>query len=151
MTNPDTSRHIEIKDGDQTVAAAEVTTSQDAGGTAQASLHAASGHIPPGTRASLVDAVMNLPEVQECARLKAAVPLGDSESLGRLREAVDDYDRYLARNSDTAEAWHSRGVALSERKRFEDAVASFTKALALRPDSATPTHAGQRSAVRSAM
>ena len=45
MTSPDTSRHVEIKDGDQTVAAAEVTTSQEAGETVQASLHAASGHI----------------------------------------------------------------------------------------------------------
>jgi hypothetical protein len=90
MTDPDTSRHVEIKDGDQTVAAAEVTTSQRAGGTAQASLHAASGHIAPGSRASLVDAVMDLPEVQQSARLKAAVPLGDTESLWRLRERTDD-------------------------------------------------------------
>jgi uncharacterized phage protein gp47/JayE len=90
MTDPGTSRHVEIKDGDQTVAAAEVTTSQQAGGTAQASLHAASGHIAPGSRASLVDAVMDLPEVQHSARLKAAVPLGDTESLWRLRERTDD-------------------------------------------------------------
>ena len=90
MTDPDTSRHVEIKDGDQTVAAAEVTTSQQAGGTAQASLHAASGHIAPGSRASLVDAVMDLPEVQQSARLKAAVPLGDTESLWRLRERTED-------------------------------------------------------------
>jgi hypothetical protein len=90
VADPDTSRHVEIKDGDQTVAAAEVTTSQQAGGTAQASLHAASGHIAPGRRASLVDAVMDLPEVQQSARLKAAVPLGDTESLWRLRERTDD-------------------------------------------------------------
>lgn len=90
MTDPDTSRHIEIKDGDQTVAAAEVTTSPEADGTAEASLYAASGHIAPGSRASLVDAVMDLPEVAQSARLKAAVPLGDTESLWRLRERTDD-------------------------------------------------------------
>ena len=90
VTDPDTSRHVEIKDGDQTVAAAEVATSQRVGGTAQASLRAASGHIAPGSRASLVDAVMDLPEVQRSARLKAAVPLGDTESLERLRERTDD-------------------------------------------------------------
>ena len=90
MTDPGTSRHVEIKDGGQTVAAADVTTSQQADGTAQASLHAASGHIAPGSRASLVDAVMDLPEVQHSARLKAAVPLGDTESLWRLRERTDD-------------------------------------------------------------
>jgi hypothetical protein len=90
MTNPDTPRHIEVKDGDQTVAAAEVTTSQPADGTARASLHAASGHIAPGSRASLVDAVMDLPEVQSSARLEATVPLGDGESLERLRERTGD-------------------------------------------------------------
>ena len=90
MTDPGTSRYIEIKDGDQTVAAAEVTTSQEADRTARASLYAASGHIAPGSRASLVDAVMDLPEVQHSARLKAAVPLGDTESLWRLRERTDD-------------------------------------------------------------
>jgi hypothetical protein len=90
MTGPATSRHVEIKDGDQTVAAAEVTTSQESGGTARASLRAASGHIAPGRRASLVDAVLDLPEVQASGHLKAAVPLGDGESLERLRERTDD-------------------------------------------------------------
>ena len=90
MADPSAPRHLEIKDGDQTVATADVTASQEADGTAQASLQAASGHIPPGSRASLVDAVMDLPEVQASARLKATVPLGDSESLERLRERTDD-------------------------------------------------------------
>lgn len=90
MTSPDTPRYIEIKDGDQTVAAAEVTTSSGAGGTARASLNAVSGHVPPGGRANLVDAIMDLPEVQASARLEAAVPLGDSESLERLRERTED-------------------------------------------------------------
>jgi hypothetical protein len=90
MTSPDTHRQVEIKDGDQTVAAAEVTKSQGAGGTVRASLHAASGHITPGRRASLVDAVMDLPEVQASVRLEAAIPLGDGESLERLRERTED-------------------------------------------------------------
>ncbi len=90
MTDPDISRHIEIKDGDRTVAAAEVAASQVAGGTARASLHAASGPVPPGSRASLVNAVMDLPEVQASSRLEATVPLGDSESLERLRERTTD-------------------------------------------------------------
>jgi hypothetical protein len=58
MNNPDVSRHVEVKVGDQTVAAADVTTGEGAEGTARTSLHAASGHIAPGSRASLVDAVM---------------------------------------------------------------------------------------------
>lgn len=90
MADPGTPRHVEVKEGDQTVAAAEVTTSQEADGTAQASLHAAAGHIAPGSRASLVDAVLDLPGVQASARLEATVPLGDGESLDRLRERTDD-------------------------------------------------------------
>ena len=90
MTGPDTPRYVEIKDGDQTVAAAEVTTSSGAGGTARASLHAASGHVTPGRRAALVDAVMDLPEVRASARLEAAIPLGDGELLERLRERTED-------------------------------------------------------------
>ena len=90
MSDSRTPRYVEIKDGDRTVAAAEVTTSQEPGGTAQASLHAASGHIAPGRRASLVDAVLDLPEVQASEHLNATVPLGDGESLERLRERTDD-------------------------------------------------------------
>ncbi len=90
MTSPDTPRHIEIKDGNHTVAAADVTTSRGARGTARTSLHAVSGHITPGKRASLVDAVMDLPEVQASARLEATIPLGDGELLQRLRERTVD-------------------------------------------------------------
>jgi len=90
MNNPDASRHVEVKVGDQTVAAAEVTTAEGAEGTARTSLHAASGHVAPGSRASLVDAVMDLPEVQASRRLEATVPLGDGESLERLRQRTED-------------------------------------------------------------
>ena len=90
MTSPDKSRHVEIKDGDQTVAAAEVTTVDNAEGTVRTSLLPSSGHTPPGSRASLVDAVMDTPEVQASSRLEATVPLGDAESLERLRERTDD-------------------------------------------------------------
>jgi len=86
MTDPDTPRHIEIRDGNHTIAAAEVMTRQEAARTARVWLHAASGHVTPGRRASLVDAVMDLPEVQASARLEATVPLGDTELLERLRQ-----------------------------------------------------------------
>lgn len=83
MTGPDTSRHIEIRDGDHTIAAAEVMTCGQAARTARVWLRTAPGHVPPGRRASLVDAVMDLPEVQASARLQATVPLGDTELLQR--------------------------------------------------------------------
>ncbi len=65
MTNPGQHHHLEIRDGDETVVAADVTTPPEAEGAAQASLRAAAGHITPGHRASLVDAVMDLPGVRE--------------------------------------------------------------------------------------
>ena len=89
MTSPDKSR-VEVKDDDQVVAAAEVTTREQAEGTVRASLLPSSGHTPPGSRASLVDAVMDQPEVQAGSRLEATVPLGDAESLERLRERTED-------------------------------------------------------------
>jgi hypothetical protein len=79
-----TPRHVEIRNGGQVVAAAEVT--MPAAGTARTSLHAAAGHVAPGWRTDLVDAVMNLPEVRASQRLEATVPLGDVEFLERLRE-----------------------------------------------------------------
>ena len=90
MNDHAASRHVEVRIGDQTVAAAEVTTAEGAGGTARTSLHATSGHIAPGSRASLVEAVMDLPEVQASTRLEATVPLGDGEALERLRQRTED-------------------------------------------------------------
>jgi hypothetical protein len=93
MTDSAKHHHLEIKEGDATVAAADVTIEPEDGPgpvTAQTSVHAVPGHISPGRRASLVDAVMDLPDVQESARLEAAVPLGDSETLERLRERSEN-------------------------------------------------------------
>jgi hypothetical protein len=90
MTNPDIPRHLEVKDGDLTVAIAEVTTAKGPQGTARTSLHATSRHVRRGLRANLVDAVMDLPEVQASTRLEATIPLGDDELLERLRERTTD-------------------------------------------------------------
>src|SRR5947208_15581908 len=84
MTHPHPPRHVEIKNGGTIVAAAEVT--MPAAGTARTSLHAAAGHVPPGWRTDLVDAVMDLPEVRGSERLEATVPRGDGEFLERLRQ-----------------------------------------------------------------
>ena len=86
----DKSRRVEVTDEDQTVAAAEVTPLDEPEGTVRTSLLPASGHTPPGSRASLVDAVMDLPEVQNGSRLEATIPLGDAESLQRLQERTDE-------------------------------------------------------------
>jgi hypothetical protein len=90
MTDPETSRRVEVRDDeDRTAAVAEVTTARGPDGTVRASMHAKSEHVRPGDRAALVDEVMGLPEVWESDRMEAAVPLGDAESVERLRERTD--------------------------------------------------------------
>jgi hypothetical protein len=86
----DLRQGIEVSDDDRTVVTAVVTTSEGSGGTARVSLRAEPGHITPGRRVSLVDAVLDLPEVQESARVEAAFRLGDGESLHRLQERCQD-------------------------------------------------------------
>ena len=54
--------------------------------TARASLHVASGHLPTGTRARLVDAVFDDPDVRSRRQLQVTLPLGDTEILDRVRE-----------------------------------------------------------------
>ena len=90
LAGHDLRQHVEVSDDDRTVATAEVTTSEGSGGTARVSLRAEPGHITPGRRASLVDAVLDLPEVQDSARVEAAFQLGDSESLHRLQQRCED-------------------------------------------------------------
>ncbi len=96
MTSPEPSRQaemrqVEIKDDDeQTAAVASVSAEAGPDGTVRASMYAKGEHVRPGDRATLVDAVMDLPEVEAASRLEAAVPFGDSESLDRLRERTED-------------------------------------------------------------
>ena len=104
MAGHDLHQHVEVSDGGCTVAAAEVTICGGSGGTAWASLRAESGHIAPGRRASLVDAVLALPEVRESARLGAAFPLGDSESLHRLEQCCAHVRTHPAGSSAILEA-----------------------------------------------
>jgi hypothetical protein len=87
----ETARHIEVKDNEgRTAAVAEVTTGRGPEGSVRASMYAKSEHVRPGDRTSLVDAVMDLPEVQASERVEAAVPYGDTESLQRLMERTND-------------------------------------------------------------
>jgi hypothetical protein len=96
MPGQDLCQHLEVGDDDRTVATAEVTTSEGSGGTARVSLYSEPGHIGPGRRARLVDAVLALPEVRESARLKAAFRLGDCESLHRLQERCENVSTHPA-------------------------------------------------------
>ena len=91
MTDPETSRHVEIKDDDdRTAAVADVTTARGPDGTVRTSMYAKNENVRPGDRAALVDEVMDLPEVKASDRVEATVPFGDAESVERLRERTDD-------------------------------------------------------------
>jgi len=54
--------------------------------TARASLTVASGHLPVGTRARLVDAVFDDPDVASRRQVQVTLPLGDTEVLDRIRQ-----------------------------------------------------------------
>lgn len=90
MGNPDLHRHVQVSDNHGAVASADVSITQQTVRTARASLRAAAGHLAPGSRARLVDAVLDLPELHKGGRLEAAFPLGDSETLHRLRQRCTD-------------------------------------------------------------
>ena len=91
MTDPKTSLHVEVRDDeDRTAAIAEVTTARGPDGTVRTSMYAKSEHVRPGDRATLVDEVMDLPEVRESDRMEATVPRGDAETIERLRERTDE-------------------------------------------------------------
>lgn len=86
MGTPAVHHQIEIIDGDRAVAFAKIDVPTDCNEPAQVVFRAESGHIPTGSRARLVDAVLDLPEVQDNGRLTATVPFGDAESVHRLQE-----------------------------------------------------------------
>jgi hypothetical protein len=115
MNDQDLHRHLEISDSHGMVAAADVTISQEPDRHARTSLRAAAGHLAPGVRTRLVDAVLDLPELHDGARLEAAFPLGDSETLYRLRERCTNVTTHPAGATVLLEATirpgHKRGAS----------------------------------------
>ena len=91
MTDPERSRHVEIEDGGRLAGAADVER-LESGAIVRASLHVESGHLSPGTRARLVDAVLDSPEAAGGERLEATIPAGDAEVLARVRERCEDVE-----------------------------------------------------------
>jgi hypothetical protein len=116
----DLRQRVEVSDDDRMVATAEVSTSEGSGGTARVSVRAEPGHITPGRRASLVDAVLDLPEVQESARVEAAIRLGDGESLHRLQERCEDVRTQSAGWSTLVDANLPPGHAGDHRRDEDD-------------------------------
>ena len=122
MGEHDLHWRVEISDSQGTGASAEVTISQGSDRTARASLRATAGHLTPGIRASLVDAVLDLPEVQDSARLEAALPLGDSETLYRLRQRCHDVRTHPAGTTALVEATLGSGLVPPARCKSQPVI-----------------------------
>jgi hypothetical protein len=97
MTSAQENDHqtIELQDEGRTVASAEVHVT-DSPGVVHTDLHVASGPLPSGTRARLVDAVLEHPDVHSADHLVATMPLGDTGMLERVRERCDDVEAHAA-------------------------------------------------------
>jgi hypothetical protein len=80
--------HVDIDVDGRAVASADVEQHHQAE-VVRAALHVEPGVPPPGSRARLVDTILNLPEVHTARRLEAALPIGQTEILQRLRERCD--------------------------------------------------------------
>jgi hypothetical protein len=89
MTVERHGRHVQVAEDGEVVAFADVEPLEDRT-VVRAALHARAGHLPIGTRTRLVDAVLEVPETRRGTRLEATLPIGDAESLERLRERCEE-------------------------------------------------------------
>ncbi len=97
MTNAE-RQHVTVEEDGHVFATADVHSDPDSG-LVQAWLHVESGHLPPGTRTRLVDAVLDLPDLPTGAHLRAALPTGDAEILDRVRQRCSDVELRAAGSS----------------------------------------------------
>ena len=103
MTRADSPLTIRIQDGGRLLAAADLFPTDDPG-IVHSAMHVESGHVPMGTRARLVDAVLAHPRVDRAERLLVTMPLGDTEMLERVRERCADVDARAAGATKIVEA-----------------------------------------------
>jgi hypothetical protein len=89
MAVEQSDRHVEVAVEGEIVAFADVEPAEDRD-VVHAALHVQPGHLPVGTGARLVDALLDLPTNRRGTRLEATLQIGDTESLERLRERCAD-------------------------------------------------------------
>lgn len=65
---------------------------------------------------------------------EAAVQAAQEQRLGNLQAAVDIFNLLLAKLPNSAEVYNNRGAILQMMKRYDEALASYDKAIALKPD-----------------
>ena len=103
MTRSHDHADVEIQEGGHLLASAEVTLTDDPA-VVHSEMHVEAGHLPPGTRGRLVDAVLEHPAVGRADRLVATMPLGDTEMLDRVRERSDAVETRAAGATKIVEA-----------------------------------------------
>ncbi len=103
MTQSDVPREIEVEVDGRVAAVADVRRTDDPA-VVRSAMHVESGHQPPGTRARLVDAVLDDPEVSAASHLAASMPTGDTELLDRVRERTDTVEVRAAGSTNLVEA-----------------------------------------------
>ena len=70
---------------------AEATLSEvDPTGRVQAQVHVEPGHLPPGTRQAMAEALHERVQSTDAEHLTAAVPLGDGELIDGIRRPLTD-------------------------------------------------------------
>jgi hypothetical protein len=109
MTRSSDRPTILIELDGHTLATAEVHRT-DVAGLVHTDLHVESGHLPAGTGARLVDAVLAHPDVDHAERLLATMPLGDVEMLERVRERCEQVQAHAAGATKLVEARVTRHV-----------------------------------------
>ena len=81
-------RQIAVEQDGQVLAQATVSAADDQGAS-RAQVHMASGHLPPGTRQKVADAVHEAVVEEHAIRLTATVPRGDAELVEGIGHHLD--------------------------------------------------------------
>ena|SRR3712207_240700 len=103
MTSSPQPHEIAIETDGRLAAMAKVSSTDDPD-VVRCAMHVESGHLPPGSRASLVDAVLDDPQVRSASRLSASMPIGDAEMVERVRERATSVELRAAGATKLVEA-----------------------------------------------
>lgn len=83
-------REVELHDTDGKLIASAAVSVVSEGGDVCATLHVEPGHLPPDTRARLIDTLLHQPEISPGTALTVVVPAGDGELIEELHQRTAD-------------------------------------------------------------
>ena len=101
---PTTSDSVKVRRDGHVVAEASISTRPEAEVPANVALTAQRDAVPAGARGELVDQVLDHPDVQGSDNVHVVLPLGDSESIGRLQARTTNFSARAAGASSVVEA-----------------------------------------------